>query len=166
MTKDWIGSWRRFGLAIVAIATIQVACAGAGSDRDQHLTEQLTMTCNGRVAASVANSPQNREIAFEVRIHTDDGNLLGLVDEESGRVQRLAYDAEISIGSIRFSDGVAQELMWTREKNNGGDFIGEAIRGDGQISALRISKANPISPDYDFVLFETESRSMSEGACR
>jgi len=125
----------------------------------------VTLSCRGRSEAAPSLSPAPRDVAFEAKIFTDDGDLLGIVDEESGKVQALAYDAEISLGSLKFENQSEVQAFWTRGKNNGGDFVGEAIGANGEITAVRIMSKINAAAGSEFVLFDTEREETFKGIC-
>ncbi len=120
-------------------------------------------TCIGTSAA--AGTAPSAAIRFNVTVPGDDGRLLGIQDEETGRTLQLAYDAEVSVGEFTVEGGTALPIIWTRLANNGGDTVGLAIGSAGDITTLRIEKPQPPAIDSAFTLLSTEHRDISTGRC-
>jgi len=125
-----------------------------------------TWNCHGKIEAGGAASTA-RELSLTLTLARENETaLLGLIDAESGRPIRLAYDAEVSIGSIQIAHLPAQEIVWTREKDNGGDYVGFAVASDGQIASIRILTREDSAKERQFVYFSTEAGGAYRGTCR
>ena len=125
-----------------------------------------TFACEGQPSASALSSRAPRDIQFDVGISSDDGDLLGIVDPESGKVRQLAYDAEISHGFLKFPNEIERPVLWTRGKRNGGDYVGETIAADGEIITVRINRRTDRDAGSVFALFDTERQTLFSGKCR
>ncbi len=123
------------------------------------------MKCHGFAETSQPSSPAAGEIRFDVALPGEENGLLAIIDEESGKALRLAYDGEIASGSISLAGAAEQKLQWTRARNNGGDFLAFAIGAGGDITALSISAALKTAAGAEFALFTTETRFTYRGRC-
>ena len=94
-----------------------------------------------------------------------DGDMLGLVDEQTGQVLRLLYDGEVGAGALTLAGASGRELVWTRGKANGGDFLGLAIDAAGEIATLRIDARPSAAAGRAFALFLTERSALYRGFC-
>ena len=105
---------------------------------------ELTFHCAGRASedGSLPSFASGAEVKFEVSATFGEGAIVALVDPETSVVLKPLYDAETTIGHLRFSDGEEATIVWTRMSGADGALMGEAIMSDGDVLALTIEQGS------------------------
>jgi hypothetical protein len=127
----------------------------------------ITFDCAGRTSEtrSLPSFAVGGEAKFEVSATFGEGAIVALVDPETSAVLKPLYDAETTIGHLRFSDGEEATIVWTRMSGVDGALIGEAIMSDGDVLTLTIEPASEGTSQRPFVLFAAASASLVRGTC-
>jgi hypothetical protein len=128
---------------------------------------ELTFHCAGRASedGSLPAFAVGGETKFEVSATFGEGAIVALVDPETSAVLKPLYDAETTVGHLRFSDGEDATIVWTRMSGADGALMGEAIMSDGDVLTLTIEQASEGMSQRPFVLFAAAPASLVRGAC-
>ena len=102
---------------------------------------------------------------FGVSATFGEGATIALVDPETNAIRQPLYDAETTIGHLKFSGGEETTIVWTRMSGADGALMGEAILSDGDVLALTIERAAQGTAQRPFVLFAAASASLVRGTC-
>ncbi len=126
----------------------------------------ITFDCSGRTSEGRGppSFASGGEAKFTVSATFGEGATVALVDPETSAVLEPLYDAETTVGHLRFSDGEETTIVWTRTSGVDGALLGEAIMSDGDVLALTIEQG-PQGKTRAFVLFAASSASLVRGTC-
>jgi hypothetical protein len=151
----------------VSLPAPSLAGANESPAPDAAHTQSIILDCNGR--ASEGRGPTSfasgGETGFEVNATFGEGATVALIDPETSAVLKPLYDAETTIGQLRFGAGEETTVVWTRMSGAEGALIGEAIMSDGDVLALTIDRAAQGTAQRPFVLFAATSASLIRGTC-
>ena len=103
----------------------------------------ITFDCSGH-APNEKNPPHfasGAEVKFEVSATFGEGATVALVDPETSAIRQPLYDAETTIGHLRFVSGEEATIVWTRMSGADGALMGGAILSDGDVLALTVERA-------------------------
>ena len=126
----------------------------------------ITFDCVGRISEGrgLPSFASGSEAKFEVSATFSEGAIVALVDPETSAVLQPLYDAETTIGHLRFSDGEETTIVWTRMSGADGALMGEAIMSDGDVLALAIEHGSE-GTQRAFVLFAAARANLLRGTC-
>ena len=127
----------------------------------------ITFGCSGH-APDEKNPPHfasGAEVKFEVSAIFGEGATVALVDPETSAIRQPLYDAETTIGHLRFVGGEEATIVWTRMSGADGALTGGAILSDGDVLALTVERAAQGATQRPFVLFAAASASLVRGTC-
>jgi hypothetical protein len=163
--------WR--GAAVCAVFVLVVFCVSlparslAGADESSVSHASIILDCNGRTSEGKAPPPfaSGGETAFAVTATFGDGATIALIDPQTSAVLKPLYDAETTIGLLRFGGGEETTIVWTRMSGADGALMGEAILSDGDVLSLTIDRAAQGIAQRPFTLFAAASASLIRGTC-
>lgn len=128
-------------------ATIELSCAGGLAE--------------GRSGAAVV---KGTAIALEVSATFGEGEILALVEPQTRKIEPPLYDAEATSGALRFSDGDATTIIWTRMSGRDGPLLGVAVLSDGDVLTLSVDRPSG-GAGRAFALFLAADSSLYRGHC-
>ncbi len=136
--------------------------SAAGPER----ASSITFDCTGQTSDGRGSPPfaSGGEVKFTVSATFGEGATVALVDPETSALLRPLYDAETTVGRLRFGDGEETTVVWTRMSGVDGALMGAAIMSDGDVLALTIEQ-RPQGKARPFVLFAASSASLARGTC-
>ena len=102
---------------------------------------------------------------FEVSATFGEGATVALVDPETNAIRQPLYDAETTVGHLRFAGGEETTIVWTRMSGAAGALMGEAIMSDGDVLALTVDPVAQGTAQRPFTLFAAASASIVRGTC-
>ena len=151
----------------VSLPAPSLAGANESPAPDAAHTQSIILDCNGR--ASEGSGPTSfasgGETGFEVNATFGEGATVALIDPETSAVLKPLYDAETTIGQLRFGGGEETTVVWTRMSGADGALMGEALLSDGEALALTIERAAQGTADRSFLLFAAAQPSLVRGTC-
>lgn len=140
--------------------------AGESSAVDPVQASTITFVCMGQTSeGKEPPSLASAETKFTVSATFGEGVTVALIDPETSAVLKPLYDAETTVGHLRFGDGEETTIVWTRMSGAAGALMGEAIMGDGDVLALTIEQESQGRAQRPFVLFAAASASLVRGTC-
>jgi hypothetical protein len=127
----------------------------------------ITFDCTGRESGgrSLPSFASGGQAKFTVSATFGEGATVALIDPETGAVLKPLYDAETTVGRLRFGDGEETTVVWTRMSGADGALMGAAIMSDGDVLALTIDPAPQGAAQRPFVLFAAASANLVRGTC-
>jgi hypothetical protein len=127
----------------------------------------ITFDCAGRASEGrgLPSFASGGEAKFTVSATFGEGATVALVDPETSAVLKPLYDAETTIGHLRFGDGEETTIVWTRMSGADGALMGAAIMSDGDVLALTINPAPQGTTQRSFIVFSAASASLVRGTC-
>jgi hypothetical protein len=147
----------RAALAAALLWSWAAATARAG--------ETLTLNCAGTLSSAAHDPAADASIAFQATVPFGEGRLIALTDPETGKIERLLYDAEAMTGSFQQAGGPAETIVWTRSTGRKAAFVGALIRSDGEIVSLSVESAPAAAGRRPFALFGTTGARLYRGGC-
>ena len=150
------------GSTVAVLAFSAYACA---AERESGAT--IEFRCAGKLAddGSAAPGGKGPTLTFEVSAAFGEGEILALVDPETRKLEQPLYDAETTSGPLRFGDGDAATIVWTRMSGRDGPLTGEAVLSDGNVAALSIDRPSEAAGARPFILFLAADVSLYRGVC-
>ena len=139
--------------------------AAAGPAQAQETARTLALHCAGRLAEGEQPAAAPADVSFEAEATFGDGGILVLIDPQTKEVERVLYDAEATTGALRFGDGDAAAIVWTRLSGLAGPLVGQAIASDGDVLALSIESPRGAAGERPFALFRAAAGRLYRGAC-
>jgi hypothetical protein len=126
----------------------------------------VTFDCVGRISdeRGLPSFASGGEVNFEVTATFGEGAIVALVDPGTSTVRQPLYDAESTIGHLRFGNGEETMIVWTRMSGADGALVGGAIMSDGDVLALTIEERSDATR-RPFVLFAAAPASLFRGNC-
>jgi hypothetical protein len=103
---------------------------------------------------------------FQLSVRFGDGFLIALTEPQTGKVDRLVYDAEVLTGTLHRPGSPAQTIVFTRATSLRASLVGTGITSNGDLVSLVIRSAATGQSDRAFTLFETAGATLLHGSCR
>ncbi|MFO1151377.1 MAG: hypothetical protein U1E62_23630 [Alsobacter sp.] len=151
----------------VAAAVLAAACMAAGLPRafaDDDLV--LTFACEAETQASgVPAESLAWGRAFTVTVPFGEGESLALLDPETAKPRVTVHAADVLPGALRLP-GEDAVLLWSRAMSRRAPLVGQAIRANGHVVALVLSRPRDASGDRTLTLFDSERAAAWNGLCR
>lgn len=126
----------------------------------------LTLACRGDIALA-ADAPSEAEapIAFETTVIFADGELLALVDPETGKPGRPLSPDALTRGSLEIVGREPWPMVWISATGRKATLIGFALKGDASLVSLTIRGPGPDGARA-FTLFDSRGGGVHRGLCR
>jgi hypothetical protein len=102
---------------------------------------------------------------FRVTVPFGEGESLALLDPETARPRITVHAADVLPGALKLP-GEDAVLLWSRAMSRRAPLVGQAIRANGHVVTVLLSRPRDGSGDRSLTVFDSESAAAWDGQCR
>jgi hypothetical protein len=102
---------------------------------------------------------------FTATVPFGEGESLALLDPETANPRVTVHAADVLPGALRLP-GEDAVLLWSRAMSRRAPLVGQAIRANGHVVAVLLSRPRDDAGGRSLTLFDSESASAWDGQCR
>jgi hypothetical protein len=149
---------------LVALAAALSCGLAGGAAAEDDVVLSFACAVESQASGAPAGGPAwGRELT--VTVPFGEGESLALLDPETARPRVTVHPADVLPGALRLP-GEDAVLLWSRAMSRRAPLVGQAIRANGHVVTVLLSRPRDAGGDRTLTLFDSEGAATWDGQCR